>query len=81
MRSSAEPRPAHAQQRGAQGRPANMATYVEIVKNEFPEIDSEVFAYITGESAGVEASSEQNRTAGPWNFKHRGASLMGLVRF
>lgn len=33
-----------------------MATYVDILKNEFPEIDSEVFAYITGESAhGAEA--------------------------
>lgn len=35
--------------RRAQGRPGIMATYVEIVKSEFPEIDSEVFDYITGE--------------------------------
>lgn len=26
-----------------------MATYVDILKSEFPEIDSEVFDYITGE--------------------------------
>lgn len=28
----------------------NMATYVDILKSEFPEIDTEVFDYITGES-------------------------------
>lgn len=49
-----------------------MATYVEIVKNEFPEIDSEVFAYITGESAGMEV----NRAAGPRNIKHQGTSVL-----
>jgi len=26
-----------------------MATYVDILKSEFPEIDTEVFDYITGE--------------------------------
>lgn len=31
-----------------------MATYVDILKNEFPEIDSEVFDYITGERPGLE---------------------------
>lgn len=29
-----------------------MATYVDILKSEFPEIDCEVFDYITGESRG-----------------------------
>lgn len=53
-----------------------MATYVEIVKNEFPEIDSEVFAYITGESAGMEGNAEQNRAAGPRNIKHQGTSVL-----
>ncbi|TWW76664.1 ATP-binding cassette sub-family F member 3 [Takifugu flavidus] len=38
-----------------------MATYVEIVKNEFPEIDSEVFAYITGvlDSGGAEFENDE----------------------
>ncbi|XP_011607088.2 ATP-binding cassette sub-family F member 3 [Takifugu rubripes] len=38
-----------------------MATYVEIVKNEFPEIDSEVFAYITGVlgSGGAEFENDE----------------------
>ena len=27
-----------------------MATYVDILKSEFPEIDTEVFDYITGKS-------------------------------
>ena len=31
-----------------------MATYVEILKSEFPEIDSELFDYITGERPGSE---------------------------
>eukprot|EP00064_Thunnus_orientalis_P024148 superscaffoldBa00009977_g24426 len=31
-----------------------MATYVEILKSEFPEIDSELFDYITGERPGTE---------------------------
>lgn len=53
-----------------------MATYVEIVKNEFPEIDSEVFAYITGESAGMEGNSEQNWAAGPRNINHQGTSVL-----
>lgn len=37
-----------------------MATYVEILKNEFPEIDSEVFDYITGESPRPELDPEHN---------------------
>ena len=37
-----------------------MATYVEILKNEFPEIDSEVFDYITGESPRTEPNSENS---------------------
>lgn len=53
-----------------------MATYVEIVKNEFPEIDSEVFSYITGERAGVERNSAQNRAAGPRNIRHQGTSVL-----
>lgn len=32
--------------------PGIMATYVDILKSEFPEIDCEVFDYITGESRG-----------------------------
>lgn len=32
-----------------------MATYVDILKSEFPEIDSELFDYITGETPGTEA--------------------------
>lgn len=40
-----------------------MATYVEILKNEFPEIDSEVFDYITGESPRTELTPEQNSAA------------------
>lgn len=40
-----------------------MATYVEILKNEFPEIDSEVFAYITGEVPRTQLNSEQNSAA------------------
>lgn len=31
-----------------------MATYVDILKSEFPEIDSELFDYITGETPGSE---------------------------
>ena len=31
-----------------------MATYVDILKSEFPEIDSELFDYITGETPGPE---------------------------
>lgn len=34
--------------------PGIMATYVEILKSEFPEIDSELFDYITGERPGLE---------------------------
>lgn len=30
--------------------PGIMATYVDILKSEFPEIDTELFDYITGES-------------------------------
>lgn len=33
-----------------------MATYVDILKSEFPEIDSEVFDYITGETPETEPS-------------------------
>lgn len=31
-----------------------MATYVDILKREFPEIDTELFDYITGETPGKE---------------------------
>lgn len=34
-----------------------MATYVDILKSEFPEIDSELFDYITGERPGTEPLS------------------------
>lgn len=30
-----------------------MATYVDILKSEFPEIDAELFDYITGERPGT----------------------------
>lgn len=43
-----------------------MATYVEILKNEFPEIDSEVFDYITGESPRPELDPEHNSAAVRW---------------
>lgn len=32
--------------------PGIMATYVDILKSEFPEIDSELFDYITGRRPG-----------------------------
>lgn len=38
-----------------------MATYVDILKNEFPEIDSELFDYITGETLGTEPPSAGDR--------------------
>lgn len=31
----------------------NMATYVEIIRHEFPDIDLELFQYVTGEVAGL----------------------------
>lgn len=40
-----------------------MATYVDILKNEFPEIDSELFDYITGETPGTEPLSAGDRAA------------------
>lgn len=44
-----------------------MATYVEILKNEFPEIDSEVFDYITGERPRPELNPEHNSAAARWH--------------
>lgn len=38
-----------------------MATYVEILKSEFPEIDSELFDYITGERPGSQPLSARDR--------------------
>uniref|UniRef100_A0A4W6CIS2 ATP binding cassette subfamily F member 3 n=1 Tax=Lates calcarifer TaxID=8187 RepID=A0A4W6CIS2_LATCA len=35
-----------------------MATYVDILKSEFPEIDSELFDYITGETPGTERGAD-----------------------
>lgn len=40
-----------------------MATYVEILNNEFPEIDSEVFDYITGKSRHPELDPGRNLAA------------------
>lgn len=40
-----------------------MATYVDILKSEFPEIDSEVFNYITGERPGTEPLCAGDRAA------------------
>lgn len=40
-----------------------MATYVDILKSEFPEIDSEVFDYITGERPGTEPLCAGDRVA------------------
>lgn len=40
-----------------------MATYVEILNNEFPEIDSEVFDYITGESPRTALNHGPNSAA------------------
>lgn len=39
----------HACRGGRSLGPGIMATYVDILKSEFPEIDTEVFDYITGE--------------------------------
>ena len=44
-----------------------MATYVDILKSEFPEIDAELFDYITGETPGTEplcAAPVQGHTTG-----------------
>lgn len=44
-----------------------MATYVDILKSEFPEIDAELFDYITGERPGTRPLSGGSEpfTAGP----------------
>lgn len=40
-----------------------MATYVDILKSEFPEIDAELFDYITGERPGTGPLSGGERAA------------------
>lgn len=39
-----------------------MATYVDILKSEFPELDTEVFAYITGESCEIREKTFSSRS-------------------
>lgn len=56
-----------------------MATYVEILKNEFPEIDSEVFDYITGESWAPELI--RNSVAVRWNITHCGLISISVPEF
>lgn len=55
--------------------PGIMATYVDILKSEFPEIDSELFDYITGERP---RSSRWFRSAGTAVRRPAGAAQTGL---
>ena len=50
-----------------QGPVRIMATYVDILKSEFPEIDTEVFDYITGKA----------RSAGPLSAGPRKSARFG----
>lgn len=43
--------------------PGIMATYVDILKSEFPEIDTELFDYITGERPGTDLPCAGDRGA------------------
>lgn len=56
---------------GRTPRSGIMATYVDILKSEFPEIDSEVFDYITGERPAVPGTEPPS--GGP---EHRSVCLL-----